>query len=179
MKKLRLPFSTVPAASNGLLAIAYLVACFSLLMGLQFFLDGSYDINILLSLAGLALAVTGFVLKISGWTAFAFAPICIALACHTHRCVTRRSFCPTRLKRLIILRDAAMGVGLLGTIYAFIRIASEYSADGAGDSIVALSTILLGMGSTLIGIVIALWAFGIHFFVIEEEPPDEHQASTE
>ena len=56
------------------------------------------------------------------------------------------------------INELAVGLGLLGTIRGFIVVASQQGgAVGSGPN-ETLAAILVGMGSTFIGIALALWA---------------------
>ena len=64
------------------IAAGYIIAFYCLFIGLQAVLAQRMDVNLVASAFTLAASATGVVLKLTGWTAFIFAPICGVIAHH-------------------------------------------------------------------------------------------------
>ena len=98
----------------------------------------------------------GYLYGLAGWTLFGFAPMGAVLGWFTYLKASggfyskHQSYCSW-------INELAVALGLLGTIRGFIVVASGAGMASAGAS-ETLSAILVGMGSTFLGIAVAIWA---------------------
>ena len=138
------------------IAAGYLIAFFCLFIGLQAVLAQRMDVNLVASAFTLAASATGVILKLTGWTVFLFAPICAVIAHHGVKAWAAGKLLPGQHAKLTLLAEIAVGVGMVGTLWAFVSTAKGYAENTTGDPQAALMTILIGVGSTMAGAVIAI-----------------------
>lgn len=142
--------------SNSLFS-AYLLVGSVLIIGLQQFAYKRWDIILLDEIASRIAPVVSYLYELAGWTLFGFVPLALFLCWFTARKITGRS-CDKDSAYCRWINELAVGLGLLGTIRGFIIVASDQAANASAGPTETLSAILVGMGSTFIGITLALWA---------------------
>jgi len=155
MKVLSRGYST--QSRSNLLFAGYLAAGFFLLLALQEFIFHRWGIILSEAVCQYAGEKLSYLYGLAGWTLFGFVPMALLLGWFT----LRRMVGLAGLKDSAYCRwinELAVGLGLLGTIRGFIVVASQQGgAVGSGPN-ETLAAILVGMGSTFIGIALALWA---------------------
>lgn len=150
------------------IAAGYLIAFFCLFIGLQAVLAQRTDLNLVASSLTLAVSATTAVFKLTGWTLALFVPICGVIAHHGLKAWSAGKLLPGQHAKLTLLAEIAVGVGMVGTLWAFVSTAKGYAENTSADPQTALMTILIGVGSTMAGAVIAiavqamLYRFGHH-----------------
>jgi hypothetical protein len=146
MTKTRTPF----------LATGYLIAFFCLFIGLQALLAQRMDVNLVTSAATLAATATATVFKLTGWTLVLFVPLSLKIGHHGLKAWNAGKLLPGQHAKLTLLAEIAVGVGMVGTLWAFVSTARGYAENAASDPQTTLMTILIGVGSTMAGAVIAI-----------------------
>lgn len=152
-------------AKTPLLIAGYLAAGFCLLVGLYFLArDSGSD---LLSLAvAMLVSSAAMTLKLTGWTIVLFVPICLKILGHVFHALNTGTLTAERHTKLTRLGEMAIGAGMIGTLWAFFQTAMNY-AGTAADPKTALMTILMGVGSTLVGAAIALVVQALLYYLEE------------
>jgi hypothetical protein len=153
--KARYFFKLLDLRSNALFFV-YLTAIAFLLYAVQEFAYAKWGIVLFEEMIGWAWPAFGYLYELAGWTLLGFLPMAGTLCWFTILKVTggfyqrHQSYCSW-------INELAVALGLLGTIRGFIVVASGsgMAADGASET---LSAILVGMGSTFLGITVAIWA---------------------
>ena len=137
--------------------VAYLAAGLVLLLGFQEFAHRKWGIVLSEEMIAKVAPIGSYLYGLAGWTLFGFVPMGLFLCWFTTRkllgCPGIRDGAYCRW-----INELAVGLGLLGTIRGFIVVASGQGGGVSASPNDTLSAILVGMGSTFIGIALALWA---------------------
>ncbi|MFW5838263.1 MAG: hypothetical protein ACOCVM_09640 [Desulfovibrionaceae bacterium] len=145
----------ITKARTPVLAAGYLIAFFCLFIGLQALLAQRTDLNLVTSAASLAATATAGVFKLTGWTIVVFLPLAGRVGFHLDN-ACRGKLTDKHHAEMLHLQEAAIVTGMAGTLWAFIATATNYAEHGAsGDTLATLMAILMGLGSTLAGVLIA------------------------
>jgi hypothetical protein len=128
-----------------------------LLLGVQEFVHRNWGLVLSEWVVDQCEPAIGYLYELCGWTLVGFVPMSGLLLWFTVRkligCSSSGDAAYCRW-----INELAVGLGLLGTIRGFIVVASQQGgAVGSGPN-ETLAAILVGMGSTFIGIALALWA---------------------
>ena len=141
---------------SNLLFFVYLIVTACLFYALQKFAHAKWGIVLMEEMIGWIGPSFGYLYDLAGWTLFGFAPMGAVLVWFTYLKATggfyskHQSYCSW-------INELAVALGLLGTIRGFIVVASGAGMESVGAS-ETLSAILVGMGSTFLGIAVAIWA---------------------
>ena len=142
---------------SGLFFAGYITAAVVLLLGVQEFVHRNWGLVLSEWVVDQCEPAIGYLYELCGWTLVGFVPMTGLLLWFTVRkfigCSGSGDAAYCRW-----INELAVGLGLLGTIRGFIVVASQQGgAVGSGPN-ETLAAILVGMGSTFIGIALALWA---------------------
>ena len=146
------------SSRSNFLFSAYLLASFALLYGIQEFLFQSLGIVLIEEVVGLVKPMFQALYEMAGWTLIGFIPMGLVLFFCTVRKLTS-TFLESHQSLCAWINELAVALGLIGTIHGFIVVASNGELQSGSISAAhTLSAILVGMGSTFVGIILALWA---------------------
>ena len=148
---------------TSLLAAGYLTAFFCLAIGLQLFLQNFVGLNLIGSTAAWIIGLADQILTLTGWTIIGFLPIGGRVVLHAVR-AARSNLTSAHYHELHHLQELAIAIGMIGTLWAFVSTATAYAGQGVTDPLATLMTILMGLGSTLVGIIIAMAVQSIFYF---------------
>ena len=140
-----------------LLLPCYLAAAFLLLLGIQRVAYDSWGVNLIEIAVDRATAAGRYLYGLAGWTLVGFVP----MACILSGITLKKLFAASGPADEGICRwinELAVGLGLLGTIWGFIQVASGQAGATTETPTETLQAILVGMGSTFLGISMAIWA---------------------
>ena len=149
--------SSSPLVRANLVFVAYTIILFFLLLGAQRFIHQQWGINVFEQIASSLLPIANYLYELAGWTLIGFVPMALFLAWITCRKLIG-AFNQWDAGYCQWINELAVALGLLGTIRGFIVVASEQSTSLSSGPTETLSAILVGMGSTFIGIALAIWA---------------------
>ena len=157
MMKTKLSCFSRSSRSNFLFSF-YLLATFALFYGIQEFLFQTHGIILIEELVGLVNPMFHSLYEMAGWTLIGFIPMGLVLLFCTVRKLTS-TFLESHQSLCAWINELAVSLGLIGTIHGFIVVASSGELqNGSISAANTLSAILVGMGSTFVGIILALWA---------------------
>lgn len=142
--------------ASTVVIFGYLAALFCVIIGLQLFLQQRLDFDLIAGSLTLAITVITFVLKITGWTILGFLPVGIRMAQRVKHAISQRRLHDHHRHEVMLLSEIAIGIGMLGTVWAFISTAMMYAQSGAGDPQSTLMSILMGLSSTFTGLLIGI-----------------------
>jgi hypothetical protein len=128
-----------------------------LLLGVQEFVHRNWGLVLSEWVVDQCEPAIGYLYELCGWTLVGFVPMSGLLLWFTVRkligCSSSGDAAYCRW-----INELAVGLGLLGTIRGFIVVASQQGGAVGSGANETLAAILVGMGSTFIGIALALWA---------------------
>lgn len=142
---------------SGLFFAGYISAAVVLLLGVQEFVHRNWDLVLSEWVIDQCKPAIGYLYELCGWTLVGFVPMIGLLVWFSIRKLIGRSgdrdaaYCRW-------INELAVGLGLLGTIRGFIVVASQQGGTFGGGPNETLAAILVGMGSTFVGIALAVWA---------------------
>lgn len=143
--------------TDGWIVWAQWVAILVFLIGAQMFSERVYQYNLMYEAYLLLVKLSNQAYEFCGWTVVFFIPIiCGATLIALFRIL--RISLPEILLRILVFveeHDLHIGIGLLGTLWGFMEVASNSSSSGSPSD--ALTAILLGMGSTFMGVTTKLF----------------------
>ena len=155
MKRLNLERDN--ALRSLILFAGYLGAAVLLLLGAQEFVHRQWGIILSEHLVDSIRPVAGYLYELCGWTLVGFVPMGALLLWFTIRKLSGLAG-PKDEGYCRWINELSVGLGLLGTIRGFIVVASQQGGTLGGGPNETLAAILVGMGSTFVGIALAVWA---------------------
>lgn len=152
-----LTFKNYSQVRSCFLFLSYLAVSIFLIISIQNFIYEKWGVLLSDYIVNLISPIPDYLYELCGWTLIGFVPMGGLLVWLT----LKKLFCKSGNRDSAYCRwinELAVGLGLLGTIRGFILVASEQSASINNGPDETLSAILIGMGSTFVGIILAIWA---------------------
>lgn len=147
--------------SKDLVIAGYLISGFVFLLGIHLMLIETYNWNLVLSISSFLMGLFGFIHQFLHWTVFGFAPLSIHGGHLTWKRFHYQKLPAKKQKHLISqcakAAEIAGLLGLAGTISGIIFIVMDSQSLTTMEPTQVLQSILLSLGSTLVGTCIAIW----------------------
>ena len=143
--------------TSGWFLWAQVAAVLTLLIGAQLFAMNVLHYNLMEELFLSALFCFEQAYALGGWTVLFFFPVLSAGMWLLFSRISNMAFPGFLLKWLCMVdaRDLHVGIGLLGTLWGFMEVARNSGQTGSPSE--ALTSILIGMGSTFLGVITSLF----------------------